>query len=485
MMELQVPDVVLYGVFTLVLGWLLHFIYRRANPACNGRLPPGSMGLPIVGETLQLLKSSSSLDIPDFYKLRLKRYGHLFKTSFVGKPVVVSMDMEFNRFMFRHNDKLFQLWYPDTINSIFGKKSISACYGSIHKYFRSFAAPLYAPKNLKEAFVSEMESIITESLRTWAANPNIEVKEAMTDMLFRITIKKVIGIESESPSTKELRKKFELFFQGLLSFPIYIPGTKFYQSMQARKYVQKLMKDLLKRRISTPQKRYGDFLDIVVEELQSEEALVDEDFMVDLVCGLIFAGIALTPTTLTIGMKFLTNSPNVVEALTEHDAILKKQQELNSRITWEEFKYMKFTNRVINEMARVSSHGPGIFRKTLKDVHVNGYTIPEGWLVLVSPMAVHLNPLIFEDPLTFNPWRWQGTHGTSLMKNFIPFGDGARHCLGADFTKLQIAMFLHALVTKYRWKEIKGGQMFRVSDLVFPQPYHIKLFPRPSSFESK
>ncbi|PUZ68962.1 hypothetical protein GQ55_2G070600 [Panicum hallii var. hallii] len=483
MMELQVQDVVLYGIFTLVLGWLLLLIYRWTNPACNGRLPPGSMGLPIVGETLQLLKSSPSLDIPDFYKLRLKsRYGHLFKTSLVGKPVVVSMDMEFNRFVFRNNDKLFQTWYPDAMTSIFGKKTISECYGSIHKYIRSLGAPLYAPKNLKEAFLSEMESIITESLRTWAANPTIEVKEAMTNMLFRIAIKKVIGFESDSPSTKELRKKFELFFQGVVSFPIYVPGTKFYQSMQARKYVQKVLKDLLKQRISTPQKRYGDFLDIVVEELQSEEALVDENFMVDLVCGLIFAGIALTPTTLTIGMKFLTDSPNVVEALTEeHDAILKKREVVNSRITWEEFKYMKFTNQVINEMLRVSSHGPGILRKTLKDVHVNGYTIPEGWLVLVSPMAAHLNPLIFEDPLTFNPWRWQGAHGSSLMKNFMPFGDGARHCIGADFTKLQIAMFLHALVTKYRWKEIKGGQMFRISDLVLPQPYHIQLSPRSSS----
>jgi len=68
------------------------------------------------------------------------------------------------------------------MNSIFGKKIISECYGSIHKYLRSLAAPLYAPKNLREVFVSEMESIITESLRTWAANPNIEVKEAITDV---------------------------------------------------------------------------------------------------------------------------------------------------------------------------------------------------------------------------------------------------------------------------------------------------------------
>jgi cytochrome P450 len=40
-------------------------------------------------------------------------------------------------------------------------------------------------------------------------------------------------------------------------------------------------------------------------------------------------------------------------------------------------------------------------------IHDSGYTIPEGWLVLMNPMAIHLNPLIFDDPLTFNPWRWQ------------------------------------------------------------------------------
>lgn len=39
--------------------------------------------------------------------------------------------------------------------------------------------------------------------------------------------------------------------------------------------------------------------------------------------------------------------------------------------------------------------------------HDAGYTIPAGWVVMISPMSVHLNPDIFEDPLTFNPWRWQ------------------------------------------------------------------------------
>ena len=113
------------------------------------------------------------------------RYGSLFKTSFGRKPVVVSMDMEFNRFVFRQNDKLFQSWYPETAMTIFGKNSMATGCGQIHKHMRSILAPLYAPKNLKEAFVSEMERIIAESIRLWATKPSINVKEALTDVSAR------------------------------------------------------------------------------------------------------------------------------------------------------------------------------------------------------------------------------------------------------------------------------------------------------------
>ena len=36
-----------------------------------------------------------------------------------------------------------------------------------------------------------------------------------------------------------------------------------------------------------------------------------------------------------------------------------------------------------------------------------GYTIPEGWTVMICPAAVHLNPDTYKDPDVFNPWRWK------------------------------------------------------------------------------
>ncbi|KAF6142795.1 hypothetical protein GIB67_002659 [Kingdonia uniflora] len=56
----------------------------------------------------------------------------------------------------------------------------------------------------------------------------------------------------------------------------------------------------------------------------------------------------------------------------------------------------------------------------------HGYTIP----VMVCPHAVHLNPVKYEDPLVFNPWRWEqpGMETSVGSKNFIAFCGGPRYC---------------------------------------------------------
>nr|POE97212.1 cytochrome p450 87a3 [Quercus suber] len=83
-------------VLAVIVAWFVHWIYKWYNPTCKGVLPPTSMGLPLIGETFQLLEGGYSLDMIPFMKKRIQRYGLIFKTSVAGRPIIVSADPNFN-----------------------------------------------------------------------------------------------------------------------------------------------------------------------------------------------------------------------------------------------------------------------------------------------------------------------------------------------------------------------------------------------------
>uniref|UniRef100_A0A8R7P8R8 Uncharacterized protein n=1 Tax=Triticum urartu TaxID=4572 RepID=A0A8R7P8R8_TRIUA len=188
------------------------------------------MGLPIIGETLAFLKASPSLDIPDYFKLRMKRYGPVFKTSLLGQPAVISTDAEANRFILQQEGTMFILGYPRALTKIFGEKSIEAFHGTIHKFIRRCAYMLFGLQTLKAMLLPEMEAAVRERLAAWAAMPSVDVRGGAPNIMFELVTRKCLGFDWTK--SRELRIKFDTLFSGLFSFPIYFPGTPFYRCMQ-------------------------------------------------------------------------------------------------------------------------------------------------------------------------------------------------------------------------------------------------------------
>ena len=60
-------------IVAVVVIYLTYWLNKWSNPKCNGVLPPGSMGLPIIGESFQLNVRSYSLDVHPFIKKRAQR----------------------------------------------------------------------------------------------------------------------------------------------------------------------------------------------------------------------------------------------------------------------------------------------------------------------------------------------------------------------------------------------------------------------------
>ncbi|MBA0850797.1 hypothetical protein Goshw_007086 [Gossypium schwendimanii] len=458
----------------VLIAYITHWVYYWRNPRCNGKLPPGSMGFPLLGETLQFFSPNTTNDIPPFVKERMKRYGPVFKTSIVGRPVIVSADPDLNHFVFLQEGQLFQSWYPDTFTEIFGRQNVGSLHGFMYKYLKNMVLNLFGPENLKK-MLPEVERTACRRLQRWSNEETVELKEATASMIFDLTAKKLISYDQDN-ATQNLRENFVAFIQGLISFPLDIPGTAYHKCLQGRKNAMKMLKNLLNERRAMQGKSRNDFFYFVLEELQKEGTILTEAIALDLMFVLLFASFETTSLALTLAIKFLSDDPSVLKKLREeHEAILRNREDTDSGLTWKEYKSMTYTFQFINETVRLANIVPGIFRKALREIQFKGYTIPAGWAVMVCPPAVHLNPAKYQDPLTFNPSRWEGVEINGTTKNFMAFSGGMRFCVEADFSKLQMAVFLHCLVTKYKWEPVKGGNILRTPGLQFPDGFHIRL----------
>ncbi|KAK4849630.1 hypothetical protein QYF36_026717 [Acer negundo] len=409
-------EVIILCLVPLLVVAISHLFYSWANPKCkNGKLPPGSMGLPFVGETLRFFSSHSFYDIPPFMSKRIARHGHLFRTSLIGQRVVVSTDPEINYKVLQQENESLVMWYTDCFLGIVGtEEDLMAIHGSAHKYLKNLMLQFLGPENVRVKLLPKVDEATRKHLHSWASNGSIDVKHGAAYMIFESFGKNLLSYD-EDEITKTLVESFEAFMDGFVSFPLYIPGTAFYACIQGRKKAMKVIKDMYQARKASKNRSHGDFMDRLLEEVEKENTIVDESLAINLVFVLLFAAYEAASQALTLLTKFVFENPNVLqELMKEQETIVRKRdKELPGRVNLEEYKHMTFTHMG-------------------KELH-------------------------------------------SGSKTFMAFGGSVRLCLGAEFAKVQMAIYLHYLVTKYRCSVIKGGEVIRKPTISYPNGLHISI----------
>nr|QWK52256.1 cytochrome P450 708A5 [Isatis tinctoria] len=442
-------------VIALVVVRISHWWYRWSNPKCHGKLPPGSMGFPIIGETLDHFKPHGFYEISPFLKKKMLRYGPLFRTSILGVKTVVSTDMDVNLDILRHENRYFNLSYPDGLAKPLGKESLFFKTGNIHKHMKHISMRLLGSENLKRKIITDMDRVTCEHLSLKAGEGRFDVKDAVSSLITAHLTPKVIS--NLKPETQaKLMENFKAFsFDWFRASYILSAGRGLYNTLWACREGMKLIKDVYTKR-KTSREKYDDFLEMTLEELEKDGSLVNEDVIVSLIFTLSSITQDTTSKATCMAVKFISENPKVLAELKrEHEEILANREDKEGGVTWEEFRHkMTFTNMVIDVFV-------GTFTTT-------GYTIPAGWIIMIIPSVVHFDPEIYENPFEFNPWRWEGKELRSGSKTFMVFGAGIRQCAGSEFARLQISIFIHHLVTTYNFSLSKDCEVRRVPGVLFP-----------------
>ncbi len=91
-----------------------------------------------------------------------------------------------------------------------------------------------------------------------------------------------------------------------------------------------------------------------------------------------------------------------------------------------------------------------IGRRTIAPYRFDEYEVPVGTLVLASPYVVHRDPRFFDEPLRFDPSRWQKP--LAVRDAYFPFGGGARRCIGESFATMVGTMVLSQLARDWTFE---------------------------------
>ncbi|PSS33323.1 Cytochrome P450 90A1 like [Actinidia chinensis var. chinensis] len=435
-------------LFLSSLSFILLILLRR-RPS-RRHLPPGTLGLPFVGETLHLISAYKTENPEPFIDGRVAQFGSIFTTHIFGEPTVFSADPDANRFVIQNEGRLFESSYPGSISNLLGRHSLLLMKGSLHKKMHSLTMSFANSAIIRDHLMGDIDRLVRLNLEKWTGR--VLLMEEAKKITFELTVKQLLSLDP-CEWTERLRKEYMLVIEGFFSLPFPLFSSTYRRAIKARSKVAEALGLVVRQRRGEREsgERKNDMLAALLDEGGGGGGFSDEE-IVDFLLALLVAGYETTSTTMTLAVKFLTETPLALAQLKEeHDEIRAKNGE-SEALEWDDYKsMMPFTQCVVNETLRVANIISGVFRRAMTDVDIKGYTIPKGWKVFASFRAVHMDRDHFKDARSFSPWRWQANSGIDSVNLFTPFGGGPRRCPGAELARAELSVFLHHLATQFSW----------------------------------
>ncbi|MEG3908163.1 cytochrome P450 [Microcoleus sp. w2-18bC1] len=417
-------------------------------------LPPGSFGLPLIGDTLNFLQDSQ------FAKKRHQQYGNIFKTSIFGQPTVFVCGQEANLFVLSNENQYFVVTWPPSTKALLGPLSLALQTGANHQNRRKLLYQAFQPRALA-GYIGGMENITQRYLEKWAKMETLTWYPELRNYTFDVAGKLLVGIDNGSETA--LGHYFETFSDGLFSIPLDVPWTRFGKAKNGRNLLlAELDKIIRDRQQGTPSGK--DALSLLISARDDEGNSLSLDELKDQVLLLLFAGHETLTSAIASFCLLLAQNPDVMAKVRAE----QQQFPATEPLTLEQLKQMTYLEQVMREVLRLVPPVGGGFRQVINACEFGGYEIPKGWSVLYEINQTHQDSAVYPEPDRFDPDRFSSERSPKPF-SYVPFGGGLRECLGKEFARLEMKLFAAKIVREFEW-ELLPDQDLNLIRVPTPHP---------------
>ncbi|XP_011095373.1 taxadiene 5-alpha hydroxylase-like [Sesamum indicum] len=441
-------------LLSLFLFPIFYLLIIRRRRLLLKRLPPGSLGIPVIGQSLGFLWAMRANTAEKWFAERAKRYGPISKMSLFGKPTVFIHGQAANKLVFSSDGSNMSNHQTESMKRILGDRSLVELSGEEHMRVRKALASFLKADSLK-IYVGKMdEEIRLHLLMHWQGKQKVTVLPLMKTLTFNIICSLLFGVE-RGARRDSLIQYFQHIMAGVWSFPVNLPFTRFNRSLKASAEIQRILKQLISEKRIELENGASSHQDLITCLLsirgEDDQELMSEDEIVQNVMLIMIGGYDTSSVLITFIIQILANDPNIHAAVLTEQEEIKKSKPSGELLKWEDLAKMKYTWRVAMEILRTIPPTFGGFRKALEDIEFEGYIIPKGWQIFWVTSMTHLDDTIFPEPSKFDPARFESPESIPPYC-YIPFGGGARICPGYEFAKMETLATIHYLVTQFTWQ---------------------------------
>ncbi|QSQ20045.1 cytochrome P450 [Pyxidicoccus parkwayensis] len=422
-------------------------------------LPPGSFGLPLLGETLSIAWNNHG-----FFIKRFKKYGHVFKSHLFGERVVFFVGPE--AFTFFLDERYFTRarGSPGHVQELLCYDSLPLIDGETHRTRKRLILHAFRKEAL-DAYVPIIQRITSKFIEQWARRGDLTWRDEFQKMGSALVLELFTG-QVAGPANAHVASAINDFLKGFTAAPIKLPFTTYGRAIRGRDQLLAHIDEALRQH---HQRRFEDVLSELMEARSPDGSRLEDDVLRLELMHLFFAAYGGVYVSLTLFTLALSQHPELWQRA--RDEVRRVSPE--GPITPEQLEKLTFLGQFSQELRRFFPiNSTTFFAQVKAPFEYGGYHVPAGWRAAACVHVAMHDPDVFPQPERFDPDRFDARCPMHLEENsYIPHGGGApdgHRCPGEPVITLLLKIVGTLLLRDYTWE--LPPQDLKLNRDFFPTP---------------
>ncbi|MEB3279410.1 MAG: cytochrome P450 [Lyngbya sp.] len=388
-----------------------------------------------------------------YMETNAQQHRDIFTTSVAGRLIFVNSPEGIQQLLTR-DSKEFEA--PGSINGILrpllGDQSVMLLDGDRHKRQRKLLMPPFHGDRMRN-YGELILKITQKATAKWKPGQPFIARNTMQEITLAVILQAVFGIYEESrydklkqliaslvavtdsPLTSSL-----LFFQFLQKdWGAWSPWGRFIRMRQ--KLDKLLFAEIEERRQNWDESR-TDILTLMMAARDEDGQPMTDEELRDELLTLLFAGHETTATALAWALYWVHRQPEVYQKL------IQELESLPKNVDPMTIFRLPYLTAVCNEALRIYPVAMLTFPRVVKEkTELMGYELEPGMSLVGCIYLLHQRKDLYPEPKQFKPERFLERKYSPY--EFLPFGAGARQCIGMALAQFEMKLALAQILLDY------------------------------------